>query len=68
MKTRLKIALSAAVILISIGILSQFFQWMNRPSDAWLYGGAFGALSLLVLVPTVVGVIWRNGTSNRKSS
>jgi|GraSoiStandDraft_46_1057282.scaffolds.fasta_scaffold348684_2 ABC-type molybdate transport system permease subunit len=68
MKTRLKVALSAAVILISLGILSRFLAWMNRPSDIWLYAGAFGALLLLVLVPTVVGAIWRSDILKHKRS
>jgi hypothetical protein len=59
MKTRLKFALSAAVFLVSLGVLSRFLHWMNQPSDFWLYAGAFGALSLVVLVPAVIAVIWR---------
>jgi hypothetical protein len=66
MKTRLKIALSAVIILISLGVLSRFLSWMNRSSDAWLYAGALGALSLLVLVPTLVGAIWRSDLLNHK--
>ena len=66
MKTRLKIALSTAVILVSLGVLARLLTWMNRSSDAWLYAGIFGALSLLVLVPSVVGAIWRSGFLNHK--
>jgi len=66
MKTRLKIALSAVVLLFSLGVLSQFLQWMNRPSDAWLYAGIFGALSLIVVVPALLEAIWGNGFFTRK--
>ena len=55
----LKVAISAGVILVAIGVLSRFFHWMNQPSDTWFYAGAFGVLGLLVLVPAVVSVIWR---------
>jgi hypothetical protein len=68
MKTRLKIALSAALILFSLATLSEFFQWMNQPSDAWLYAGIFGALSLLVVVPALLGAIWGNGFFTGKHS
>ena len=61
MKTRLKLALSIAVFLVSLGALSRFFSWMNLPSDFWLYAGAFGSLSLVVLVPAVIALIWRPG-------
>jgi hypothetical protein len=68
MKARLKVAVSAAVILISLGVLSRFFDWMNRPNDAWLYAGLLGALSLLVLVPAVLGAIWGDGMVKHKRS
>ena len=68
MKTRLKIALSAVVLLFSLGVLTQFLQWMNRPSDAWLYAGALGVLSLLVLVPTILKAIWGHGLFTRRNS
>ena len=55
----LKLAFSAAIILVALGVLSRFFHWMNQPSDVWFYAGAFGTLSLLVLVPAIVGAIWR---------
>jgi hypothetical protein len=60
MTTRLKIALSAAFALLSLDMLTRFLQWMNRSSDAWFYAGACGSLSLLVLVPGVLGTIWRD--------
>ena len=66
MRTRLKVALSAAVFLVSLGVLSWFLNWMNQPSDAWLYAGAFGALSLLVLVPGIVIAIWRSDFFSHK--
>jgi hypothetical protein len=66
MKTRLKFALSVAVFLVSLGALSRFLSWMNQPSDLWLYAGAFGALSLLVLVPAMIAAIWRPGLLRHK--
>jgi heme/copper-type cytochrome/quinol oxidase subunit 4 len=66
MSIRLKLAFSAAVILVALGILSRFLHWMNQPSDFWLYAGAFGALGLVVLVPAVVGVIWRAEILNKR--
>jgi len=59
MKTRLKLAISVAIFLAGLGLLSRFFDWMNRPSDAWLYAGAFGSLSLAVLVPGLIAIVWR---------
>ena len=64
MKTRLKFTLSVAIFLVGIGLLSRFFDWMNRPSDAWLYAGAFGSLSLAVLVPGLIAAVWRWKTSS----
>ena len=59
MKTRLKFASTLAILLASLGALSRFLQWMNQPSDFWLYAGALGALLLVVLVPTIIAGIWR---------
>lgn len=59
MKTRLKVALSAAILLISLGALSRFLHWMNQPSDLWLYAGALSTLALAVLVPTAIAAVWR---------
>ena len=59
MKTRLKFAISVAIFLVGLGALSRFLHWMNRPSDAWLYAGAFGALALLVAVPTLISAVWK---------
>ena len=61
MKTRLKVASTLAILLASLGVFSRFLQWMNRPSDLWLYAGALGALLLVVLVPAVIAGIWRPG-------
>lgn len=66
MKTRLKVALSVAIFLVGLGLLSRFFDWMNRPSDAWLYGGVLGSLSLMVLVPGLITVIWRTDLLRHK--
>ena len=59
MKTRLKFASTLAILLASLGALSRFLQWMNQPSDSWLYLGALGALLLVALVPAAIVGIWR---------
>ena len=59
MKTRLKVAGTLAILLISLVALSRFFAWMNQPSDSWLYLGALGALLLVALVPAAIVGIWR---------
>ena len=58
MKTRLKFAISVAIFLIGLGALGRFLDWMNQPSDAWLYAGAFAALALVVIVPTAIAAVW----------
>jgi len=67
MKTRLKLAASAAILLFALGALSRFLHWMNQPSDEWLYAGAMATLALLVLVPGVIAVIWRGILQSRRS-
>lgn len=62
MKTRLKISFCAVLILLSLGAIAEFLQWMNRPSDAWFMTGALGVLAIFVVVPTVVHSIWRGIT------
>ena len=59
MKTRLKVALSAAIFLVSLDALSRFLHWMNQPSDFWLYAGALSTLALAVLAPAAVALVWR---------
>ena len=66
MKTRLKILVSVALTLLSLDVLSRFFQWMNRPTDAWFYVGAIGSLTLLVFVPTLIIAVWRDSIPGMK--
>lgn len=66
MKTRLKFASSLAIFVVGLGALSQFFNWMNQPSDGWLYAGIAGVLVLLVLVPGAIAMIWRSTTIQGK--
>lgn len=68
MKTRLKLASSLAILFVSLGALNQFFNWMNQPSDAWMYAGIAGALVLVVLVPSGVAMIWRSSVIQGKRS
>jgi len=66
MTTRLKILVSLILSLLSLDILSRFLEWMNRPSDAWFYAGALGALALMVVVPGILGAIWRGYIDSQK--
>jgi uncharacterized membrane protein YqhA len=59
MRKRLKLALTILVLMLAVAFLSHFFDWMNLPSDSWFWGGAVGALLLLVAVPSVLAAIWR---------
>ena len=60
MKTRLKISLCAVLILFGIGVIAEFLQWMNRPSDVWFVTGALGMLAMFVVIPTLIQSIWRS--------
>ena len=62
MKTRLKISLCVVLILLSLGAIAQFLQWMNRPSDARFMTGALGTLAMFVIVPALIHTIWRGST------
>jgi uncharacterized membrane protein len=61
MKTTLRIAASVALVAIFIGIVDHFLHWMNRPSDFWLWTGLLGLVSLLILAPTVLALLWNFG-------
>lgn len=65
MKTRLQLALTAAVILASVVALSRFLHWMNQPSDASLYLGIAGILALAVVAPSLISFIWHPATLAR---
>ncbi|HKN35394.1 MAG TPA: hypothetical protein VJX16_19300 [Terriglobales bacterium] len=56
MKSRIKLALTILVLLLAVGSLSRFLNWMNLPSDLWFWSGlACGAIwrrvSLNIIVP-----------------
>jgi hypothetical protein len=59
MKSRIKLALTILVLLLAVGSLSLFLDWMNLPSDLWFWSGLAGLLLLLVVTPTLVARIWR---------
>jgi len=59
MKGRIKLALTILVVLLAVGSLSRFLDWMNLPSDLWFWSGLAGMLLLLVVTPTLVVMIWR---------
>ena len=59
MKRRIKLALTILVLMLAIGFLSRFLDWMNVASDLWFWGGLIGLLLLLVVTPSVVAAIWR---------
>lgn len=61
MKSRIKLALTILVLLLAVGSLSRFLDWMNLPSDLWFWSGLAGLLLLLVVTPTLVARIWRPG-------
>ena len=59
MRSRIKLALTALVLLLALVSLSRFLNWMNLPSDSWFWGGAIATLLLLVVVPSLIAAIWR---------
>ena len=59
MRSSVKLALTILVMMLAVAFLGRFFDWMNLPSDSWFWGGAVGALLLLVAVPTILNAIWR---------
>jgi len=59
MRRSLKLAMSILTLMLAVAFLSRFLDWMNLPSDSWFWGGALGALLLLVAVPSILAAIWR---------
>jgi uncharacterized membrane protein YqhA len=59
MRRSLKLAMSILILMLAVAFLSRFLDWMNLPSDSWFWGGALGALLLLVAVPSILAAIWR---------
>ena len=59
MKSSIKLATTILVLMLAVALLSHFFGWMNLPSDCYFWGGALGALLLLVAVPSILAFIWR---------
>ena len=59
MNKRIKLALTILVVLLALASFSRFLDWMNLPSDLWLWSGIVGTLMLLVVVPSLIAVIWR---------
>ena len=59
MKNRLKLALTALVLLLTVAFFSRFLDWMNLPSDFWFWSGVGSSLLLLVVVPSLIAAIWR---------
>ena len=64
MKLRTKIGVTALLLVIGLAVFSHFLDWMNRPSDLWLYSGIAGVIVLFVAIPSLVALIWR-GLRNR---
>ena len=59
MRRSLKLAMSILILMLAVAFLSRFLDWMNLPSDSGFWGGALGALLLLVAVPSILAAIWR---------
>jgi uncharacterized membrane protein YqhA len=59
MKSSIKLATTILVLMLAVALLSHFFDWMNLPSDSYFWGGALGALLLLVAVPSILALVWR---------
>jgi len=59
MNKRIKLALTVLVALLALASFSRFLDWMNLPSDLWLWSGIVGTLLLLVVVPSLIAAIWR---------
>jgi len=59
MRRSLKLGMSILTLMLAVAFLSRFLDWMNLPSDSWFWGGALGALLLLVAVPSILAAIWR---------
>jgi hypothetical protein len=61
MKTALKVAITALLLAIFLGLMDHFLHWMNRPSDFWLWTGLLGLVSLLIVAPAVLAFLWNFG-------
>lgn len=59
MRRSLKLAMSILTLMLAVAFLSRFLDSMNLPSDSSFWGGALGALLLLVAVPSILAAIWR---------
>ena len=59
MNKRIRLALTVLVALLALASFSRFLDWMNLPSDLWLWSGIVGTLLLLVVVPSLFAAIWR---------
>jgi hypothetical protein len=59
MKSRIKLAMTILVLMLAVGSLCRFLDWMNLASDLWFWGGLAGLLLLLVVTPSLVAMIWR---------
>jgi hypothetical protein len=59
MKGRIKLAVTALVLLLAVVSFSRFLDWMNLPSDLWFWSGVTASLLLLVVVPSLLATIWR---------
>ena len=57
MKSRIKLAMT--ILVLVVGCLSRFLDWMNLPSDLWFWSGLAGLLLLLVVTPSIIALIWR---------
>jgi uncharacterized membrane protein YqhA len=53
MKSRIKLAMTILVLVLAVGCLSRFLDWMNLPSDLWFWSGLAGLLLLLVVNPSI---------------
>ena len=65
MQLSLKIAVTLLAVVFSLGLLDHFLHWMNQPSDWMFYSGLLGTLSVLVLVPALLGALWTWGKGRR---
>ena len=59
MNKKIRLALTVLVALLALASFSRFLDWMNLPSDLWLWSGIVGTLLLLVVVPSLIAAIWR---------
>ena len=65
MQLSLKIAVTLVAVVVSLGLLDHFLHWMNQPSDWKFYSGLLGTLSVLILVPALLGALWTWGKGRR---